>query len=195
MVSIHEKLEKAVVGIAGLGGLGTNVAVALARAGVGRLIIADFDSVDKSNLNRQQYFADQIGRLKVEATIENLKRINPNVNIEGHQQKLTAENVPEIFAAADVIAECFDKAEEKQMLVETVLGKMDKPIIVSVSGLAGYGNSNAIQTRRISKRLILVGDNESGIDSIQVLTAARVGIAASHQANSVLEVLIDEIKK
>lgn len=183
------------MGIAGLGGLGTNVAVALARAGVGRLIIADFDSVDKSNLNRQQYFADQIGRLKVEATIENLKRINPNVNIEGHQQKLTAENVPEIFAAADVIAECFDKAEEKQMLVETVLGKMDKPIIVSVSGLAGYGNSNAIQTRRISKRLILVGDNESGIDSIQVLTAARVGIAASHQANSVLEVLIDEIKK
>ena len=195
MVSIHEKLEKAIVGIAGLGGLGTNVAVALTRAGVGRLIIADFDTIDESNLNRQQYFADQVGRLKVEATIENLKRINPNINIEGHQQKLTAENVPEIFAAADVITECFDKAEEKQMLVETVLSKMDKPIIVSVSGLAGYGDSNAIQTRRISKRLILVGDNESGIDSVQLLTAARVGIAANHQANAVLEVLIDEIKK
>ena len=195
MVSIHEKLEKAIVGIAGLGGLGTNVAVALTRAGVGRLIIADFDTIDESNLNRQQYFADQVGRLKVEATIENLKRINPNINIEGHQQKLTAENVPEIFAAADVITECFDKAEEKQMLVETVLSKMDKPIIVSVSGLAGYGDSNAIQTRRISKSLILVGYNESGIDSVQLLTAARVGIAANHQANAVLEVLIDEIKK
>jgi len=195
MVSIHEKLEKAIVGIAGLGGLGTNVAVALTRAGVGRLIIADFDTIDESNLNRQQYFADQVGRLKVEATIENLKRINPNINIEGHQQKLTVENVPEIFAAADVITECFDKAEEKQMLVETVLSKMDKPIIVSVSGLAGYGDSNAIQTRRISKRLILVGDNESGIDAVQFLTAARVGIAANHQANAVLEVLIDEIKK
>ena len=193
MTSINEKLSKATVGIAGLGGLGSTVAVALARAGVGRLIIADFDTVEADNLTRQQYFTDQIGKSKVDCTIENLSRINPDVQVKGHQEKLDAENVPRIFADADVIAECFDKAEAKQMIVEAVLTKMDKQIVVSVSGLAGYGNSNAIQTRRISERFILVGDGESGIDSHSVLSAPRVGIAACHQANALVEVIINEI--
>jgi len=109
---MKEKLGRAVVGIAGLGGLGSNVAVALARTNVGKLIIADFDKVEESNLNRQQYFVDQLGRGKVEAMTENLRRINPNVKIEGHQLKLTADNVPKIFGDADVVAECFDKAQE-----------------------------------------------------------------------------------
>jgi len=195
MVSINEKLQCGVVGIAGLGGLGSTVAVALTRAGVGKLIIVDFDHVDKSNLSRQQYFTDQIGKTKVEALTENLQRINSDVEVIGYQQRLNAGSVPEIFADADVIAECFDKAEEKRMIVETVLSRMDKPIVVTVSGLAGYGNSNTIQTRRISKRLILVGDGKSGIDSCKVLTASRVGIAACHQANAIIEVLIDEINK
>ena len=193
MVSMKEKLGRAVVGIAGLGGLGSNVAVALARTNVGKLIIADFDKVEESNLNRQQYFVDQLGRGKVEAMTENLRRINPNVEIEGHQIKLTADNVLKIFGDADVIAECFDKAEEKQMLVETVLSKMPDVIVVSASGLAGYGNSNAIQTRWVSKRFILVGDGKSGIDSVKILTAARVGIAACHQANAIIEVLMDGV--
>ncbi|MHC4646902.1 MAG: sulfur carrier protein ThiS adenylyltransferase ThiF [Planctomycetota bacterium] len=193
--AISDKLRRATVGIAGLGGLGSTVAAALARAGVGQLIIADFDSVEQSNLTRQQYFVDQIGKSKVECTIENLSRINADVKVTGHCRRLDAESVPVIFAQADVIAECFDKAEEKQMIVETVLTKMDKPIVVTVSGLAGYGNSNAIQTRRVSDRLILVGDNERGIDSEPVLTAPRVGIAACHQANAILEVIIDETKK
>ena len=193
MASIAEKLAKATVGIAGLGGLGSTVAVALARADVGQLIIADFDSIEESNLTRQQYFVDQIGRNKVECTIENLSRINADVKVKGHSERLDAENIPVIFAEADVIAECFDRAEAKQMIVETVLTKMEKPIVVTVSGLAGYGNSNAIQTRRLSDRLILVGDSERGIDSEPVLTAARVGIAACHQANAILEVIIDEI--
>ena len=194
MFSINEKLKKATVGIAGLGGLGSTVAVALARAGIGRLIIADFDKIEPGNLNRQQYFVDQIGRNKVDAMTENLERINPDVKVDAYKVRLNADNVPKIFADADVIAECFDKAEEKQMLVQTVLSKTDKPI-VSVSGLAGYGNSNAIQTRRISDRLILIGDNRSGIDSVKILTAARVGIAACHQANAVIEIIADEIKK
>ncbi|MHC4260481.1 MAG: sulfur carrier protein ThiS adenylyltransferase ThiF, partial [Planctomycetota bacterium] len=147
MSLINEKLKQATVGIAGLGGLGSTVAVALARAGVGRLIIADFDSVE------QQYFTDQIGNSKVECTIENLSRINPSVEVRGHQQELAPDNVPAIFKEADVIAECFDRAQAKQMIVETVLTKMDKPIVVTVSGLAGYGDSNAIRTRHISRRL------------------------------------------
>lgn len=194
MKSINEKLNKAVVGIAGLGGLGSTVAVALARADIGTLVIADFDTVEAGNLNRQQYFVDQIGKNKVDAMIENLQRINPNVTVKGYQKKLNPDNIQDIFVGSDVIAECFDKAQAKQMIVETVLNKMDKPIVVTVSGLAGYGNSNAIQTRRISDRLILIGDGQTGIDSQPILTAARVGIAACHQANAVIEVLIDEIK-
>ena len=195
MSDIHEKLKQATVGIAGLGGLGSTVATALARAGVGSLLIADFDKVEISNLNRQQYFLDQVGREKVAVLTENLLRINPDLNITGFQQKLTEENIPQIFADADVIAECFDKADQKQMIVQTVLTKMERPVIISASGLAGYGKSNAIRTRRISKRLILVGDNQSGIDTGLPLTAPRVWIAASHQANAIIEILIDEIIK
>jgi sulfur carrier protein ThiS adenylyltransferase len=190
-----EKLKKATVGIAGLGGLGSTVAVALTRAGIGRLIIADFDKIEKTNLNRQHYFLDQIGRFKVDALTENIKMINPDVKIKGHILKLTEENIPQIFAQADIIAECFDKADQKQMLVQTVLTKIEKAVIVSASGLAGYGKSNQIQTRRVSSRLILVGDNESGTDTGLPLTAPRVWIAASHQANAIIEILIDEIIK
>ncbi len=192
---LKEKLKNAVVGIAGLGGLGSNVAIALARTGIGKLIVADFDKVELGNLNRQQYFVDQVGKSKVECLIENLRRINPDVKVDGHQVKLTSDNIPKIFGEARVIAECFDKADAKQMIVETVLGKMKKCVIVSVSGLAGYGKSNSIQTRRISDRLILVGDNESGIDSVKVLTAARVAIAANHQANAIVEVIVNGVWK
>ncbi len=195
MASIAEKLGQSVVGIAGLGGLGSNVAIALARAGIGKLIIADFDKVEESNLNRQQYFIDQIGKNKVDCMIENLRRMNPRVQVEGHQITLTTENIPQVFGKADVIAECFDSASAKQMIVETVLTKMDGVRIVSASGLAGYGKSNTIKTRRVSPRLVLVGDGQTGIDTCRILTAARVGVAAMHQANAILELLIDEINQ
>jgi len=186
---IYEKLGKATVGIAGLGGLGSTVAAAMTRTGVGRLVVVDFDVVEESNLNRQQYFADQIGKAKVEATTENLRRINPTVKVEGFIERLTPENIPRIFADADVIAECFDKAEEKQMLVETVLAKMNGVVVVSASGLAGYGDSNAIRTRRISRRFVLVGDDRTAPGPGQVLTAGRVWIAAAHQANAIVEII------
>ncbi|MCJ7729115.1 MAG: sulfur carrier protein ThiS adenylyltransferase ThiF [Sedimentisphaerales bacterium] len=194
MASFAEKLKCYVVGIAGLGGLGSNVAIALARAGVGKLIIADFDNVEQSNLNRQQFFTEQVGKPKVDCMVENLRRINPRVEIEGHQVILAPDNIPRIFADADCIAECFDTAQAKQMIVETVLTKMSGVKIISVSGLAGYGKSNEIRTRRISPRLVLVGDGQTGIDTCKILTAARVGIAAMHQANAILELLIDEIQ-
>jgi sulfur carrier protein ThiS adenylyltransferase len=195
MADINEKLKKATIGIAGLGGLGSTVAIALTRAGIGRLIIADFDKIEPSNLNRQHYFIEQVGQYKVDALTENIKMINPDVKIKGHILKLTEDNVGQIFAGADAIAECFDKADQKQMLVQTVLTKMEKTVIVSASGLAGYGKSNQIQTRRVSGRLILVGDNESGTDTGLPLTAPRVWIAACHQANAITEILIDEIIK
>lgn len=187
------ELKNAVVGIAGLGGLGSNVAVALTRLRVGKLILADFDKVEESNLNRQNYFADQIGLHKVDALKENLHRINPQIKLDGRKVRLTAEKIPDIFKDAHVIAECFDRADQKQMLVETVLSKMEDVVVVTVSGLAGYGRSNEIVTQRISDRLILIGDTVSGTGPGVPLTAPRVGIAAYHQANAIAEVLIDEL--
>lgn len=190
---VFYELKNAVVGIAGLGGLGSNVAVALTRMRIGKLIIADFDLVEESNLNRQNYFADQIGRHKVDASLENLKRINPHAEIEGHKVRLTPEKIPGIFRGAHIIAECFDRAEQKQMLVETVLTKMSDVIVVTASGLAGYGRSNEIVTRRISDRLILIGDGVSGTGPGIPLIAPRVGVAAYHQANAIAEVLFHEL--
>jgi len=194
MASFAVKLSRSVVGVAGLGGLGSNVAIALARAGIGKLIIADFDNVEQSNLNRQQFFTDQIGKPKVDCMIDNLWRINTRVVVAGHKVTLAPDNIPQIFHGADCIAECFDSASAKQMIVETVLTKMSGVKIVSVSGLAGYGKSNEIKTKRVSPRLVLVGDGRTGIDKCKILTAARVGIAAMHQANAVIELLIDEIQ-
>jgi sulfur carrier protein ThiS adenylyltransferase len=187
------ELTNAVVGIAGLGGLGSNVAVALTRLSVGKLILVDYDTIDQSNLNRQNYFHDQVGRHKVDASLENLRRISPHANLAGHKIRLTPENIPSIFAGAHVIAECFDRADQKQMIVETVLSKMKDTIIVTVSGLAGFGRSNEIRTTRLSKRLILVGDGVSGTGPGVPLTAGRVGIAAYHQANAIAEVLLTEL--
>ncbi|MHC4553545.1 MAG: sulfur carrier protein ThiS adenylyltransferase ThiF [Planctomycetota bacterium] len=187
------ELKNAVVGIAGLGGLGSNVAVALTRLKVGKLILVDFDVVDESNLNRQNYFHDQIGVHKVDASLENLRRINPDANLEGHKMRLTPEKIVDVFKDAHVIAECFDRADQKQMIVETVLTKMPDVPVVTVSGLAGYGRSNEIVTRRVSDRLTLVGDTVSGIGPGIPLTAPRVGIAAYHQANAIVELLMNEL--
>lgn len=184
------ELKQSVVGIAGLGGLGSNVAVALTRLKMGKLILVDFDRVEADNLNRQNYFYDQIGRFKVDATIENLRRIWPEADLEGHKVRLTPENIVKLFARADVIAECFDRADQKQMITETVLSKMPDKIIVSVSGLAGWGGSNEIVTRQISERLILIGDGISGVEPGVPLTASRVGVAAYHQANAIVEALM-----
>jgi sulfur carrier protein ThiS adenylyltransferase len=190
-ICVFYELKNAAVGIAGLGGLGSNVAEALVRLGVGKLIIADFDAVEQSNLNRQNYFLDQVGRHKVDAMTENLRRINADTEIVGRKVRLTEENIPKIFAGADVVAECFDLTDQKRMLVETVLSKMPATQVVTVSGLAGYGRSNEIRTKRLGPRLVLVGDEVSGAGPGVPLTSGRVGVAAYHQANAIAEILID----
>jgi sulfur carrier protein ThiS adenylyltransferase len=195
-MSLHTffELKNAVVGIAGLGGLGSNVAVALTRLKVGKLILADYDVIEESNLNRQNYFYDQIGRHKVDVSLENLRRINPEANLVGHKVRLAPDNIPRVFAEAHVVAECFDRADQKQMIVETVLSKMKNTIIVTVSGLAGFGKSNDIRTVRLSPRLVLVGDGVSGTAAGAPLTAGRVGVAAYHQANAIAEILLNDLR-
>lgn len=189
---VHARLKQAVVGIAGVGGLGSAVAVALARIGVGRLIIADFDVVEPSNLNRQQYFIDQIGHYKVEALVANLQRINPYVAVEPHQVLLTPENIPQIFAPCSIVVEAFDRADMKAMLVDTVLTRLLSCTVVAASGLAGYDSNNSITTRKVSSRLYLVGDGLSEAKPGNGLMAPRVAIAAGHQANQVVRLLLGE---
>ncbi|MDD5286692.1 MAG: sulfur carrier protein ThiS adenylyltransferase ThiF [Desulfuromonadaceae bacterium] len=189
---VHAFLKQAVVGIAGVGGLGSAVAVSLARVGIGKLIIADFDVVEPSNLNRQQYFIDQIGRFKVDALAENLKRINPYVALKTHTVMLSADNIPDIFSECTIVVEAFDRADMKAMLVNTVLGSMPKTRVVAASGLAGYGPNNTISTRKVSQRLYLVGDSVSEAKPGSGLMAPRVGIAAAHQANQVVRLILGE---
>jgi sulfur carrier protein ThiS adenylyltransferase len=153
----------------------------------------DYDVVEENNLSRQNYFADQIGQHKVDASIENFHRINPQAALEGRKIRLTPEKIPHVFKDCHIIAECFDRADQKQMIVETVLSKMKDVVIVSVSGLAGFGRSNEIVTRRISDRMVLIGDTVSGIGPGVPLTAPRVGVAAYHQANAVTEILLNEL--
>ncbi|MDD2308654.1 MAG: sulfur carrier protein ThiS adenylyltransferase ThiF [Desulfuromonadaceae bacterium] len=189
---VHARLKRASVGIAGVGGLGSAVAVALARVGVGRLIIADFDVVEPSNLNRQQYFIDQIGSYKVEALACNLLRINPYVTVEAHRLLLGPENIPAVFSGCRIVVEAFDRADMKAMLVNSVLESMPDCTVIAASGVAGYGPNNSITTRKVSRRLYLTGDSVSEAEPGNGLMAPRVGIAAHHQANQVVRLILGE---
>ena len=189
---VHQKMKRATVGIAGAGGLGSAIAVALARIGVGHLILADFDIVEPSNLNRQQYFIDQIGLPKVDALAANLGRINPYVKVTTHNLRLTSHNVPEIFAAVDVMVEAFDRASEKAMLIETFRSGFPSVPLVAASGVAGNDPANTVRTRRLLDNFYLVGDGVTGAQPGRGLMAPRVGVAAHHQANAVVRLLLGE---
>lgn len=190
---VHEALKKATVGIAGLGGLGSSCAVALCRMGVGRLILADFDVVEPSNLNRQQYFVDQIGMYKTEATKMNLARINPYVEIETHRVMLDESNIPLVFRGASVVVEAFDRAEMKAMIIRTVMSAMPDAAVVAASGVAGYGDGNEVRAMELTSRLFIIGDARSEARPGMGLMATRVGIAAHQQANTVVRIILGEL--
>lgn len=189
---VHEKIKGGTVGIAGCGGLGSAVAVALARIGVGRLLLADFDLVEPSNLNRQQYFVDQIGLTKVDALKANLGRINPFVKVATYCGRLDRGNIPQVFAMVDLLVEAFDGAEQKALLVESWRRKFPEKPLIAASGLAGFGPANTITTRRVGRNFWMVGDGESAACPGQGLMAPRVGVAAHHQANAALRLLLGE---
>ena len=182
-------LQSSTVGIAGAGGLGSNAAVSLARAGLGKLIIADFDRVEPSDLNRQYYFREQVGKLKVEALLENLMRISTYSRYEIHPVKIQAGNVATIFGTVDVLVEALDQADMKQMLVNSWLSLYpQKPIIVA-SGLAGIGKNEKIHSRKMGN-LYICGDEETESGESISPMAPRVGIVANMQANLALELLV-----
>lgn len=187
---VHDRVKKASVGIMGLGGLGSMVALALARIGVGHLLLVDFDVVEPSNLNRQNYYIDQVGLKKTEAIRANLSRVNPYLRIETIDAVLTEQSIPAIFAEVDVLAECFDSAAMKAAALRCALTALKGKPFVGASGLAGYGDNNLILTSKIREGVYLVGDRESEARPGEGLMAPRVGIAAHHQANQILRVLL-----
>ncbi|NLT09086.1 MAG: sulfur carrier protein ThiS adenylyltransferase ThiF [Ruminococcus sp.] len=189
---LQKKISAASAAVCGLGGLGSNIAIALARAGIGRLHILDFDKVDISNLNRQQYFPEQLGMYKSDALCDTLRRIAPYCEIRKDCVRLTEENIPELLGNEDIICEAFDKAEHKAMLVNCILERMPEKYLVAGSGMAGIGPSNAITTKRMMKRFYLCGDGTSDVDDGMGLVASRVLICAAHQANAVIRIIAGE---
>jgi sulfur carrier protein ThiS adenylyltransferase len=187
---IKTHLGKFRVGIAGAGGLGSNCAVALARSGIGTLVLSDFDIVEKVNLNRQYYFLNQTGMMKTTALKENIERINPEVTVLAHNVKLNRTNIPEIFTGCNIIVEAFDSSDMKEMLIETIQLKMPGIPLVIGSGIAGWGNSNTISCRKIDDSLYVCGDESVEVSDNLPSMAPRVGIAANMQANVVVEILM-----
>ena len=190
----QEQFSRATVAVCGLGGLGSNIAISLARAGIGKLILIDFDRVDVTNLHRQQYKANQVGQYKTEALSENLREIAPYVTLETHTVRVDEENVVGLFGEADVICEAFDVAEAKAMLTNTVLEKLPGKYLVAGSGMAGFDSANSIHTRKITKHFYLCGDGVSNVTDGRGLVSSRVMVCAAHQAHMVLRILTGEVQ-
>jgi len=189
---VHEKIKRTTVGIAGLGGLGSNIAAMLARLGIGNLIIADHDTVEPTNLNRQNYYIEHIGMKKTDATVGLLKQINPFVKVTAYPVRLDEKNIPEIFKDCSIICEAFDSASEKAMIVNTISEKLPNTDIIMGSGLAGYFDSNSIRTEKRTERVYICGDGVSDAKPGSGLMAPRVGICAGHMANAVLRIIMEE---
>jgi sulfur carrier protein ThiS adenylyltransferase len=191
---IRSHLSKFRVGIAGAGGLGSNCAVSLARSGVGTLVICDFDVVDSSNLNRQYYFEEQVGQMKTSALKENISKIDSAINIITFNEKLNNLNIPVFFAGCDIIVEAFDMDEMKEMLIETVQQRMEGITLIVGSGMAGWGMTELIKSRKIDETLYVCGDETTSQSDDTPLMAPRVGIVANMQANLVIDLLMKKEK-
>lgn len=187
----QEKLNNAKVAIAGLGGLGSNIAVALARIGVGHLHLIDFDKVDISNLNRQHYFISHLNKYKTQALAEQLQMINPYLNIVTDCIKVTEDNIFSLFKDEYIICEAFDVPENKAMLVNKVLELFPEKYIISGSGMAGFGHSNEIHTRKVMGKFYICGDEKTALSNENSLMAPRVAICAGHQANLITQLILE----
>lgn len=187
---MRTKLRNARVAVAGLGGLGSNIAVMLARSGVGELLLVDFDTVDVTNLNRQMYLIPQLGKPKAEALPEVLYQINPYLTYRSVCIKVTPDNVKELFSEYPIVCEAFDKPDQKAMLVRELLVQCPKTIVVSGNGMAGYADANEIRTCQVMKRLYVCGDQSTDVGNGIGLIAPRVAVCAAHEANKVLQLIM-----
>lgn len=181
-----KRLAQAKVGIAGAGGLGSNAAMLLARCGVEKLLLVDYDVVEASNLNRQHYLPEHLGKNKVEALAESLERLNPHIKPELLNIRLDKQNLPAILQRCPYWVEALDTALAKSMFVKEALraGRMT----VSASGLCGFGGA-PMQKKRMDN-LLVVGDYKTGLDCAPPL-APRVMQAAALLADGILEMILE----
>ena len=187
---MQTKLRNARVAVAGLGGLGSNIAVMLARSGVGELLLVDFDTVEVTNLNRQMYLIPQLGKPKAEALPEILYQINPYLTYRSVCIKVTPDNVKELFSEYPIVCEAFDKPDQKAMLVRELLMQCPETTVVSGNGMAGYADANEIRTCQVMKRLYVCGDQSTDVGNGIGLIAPRVAVCAAHEANKVLQLIM-----
>lgn len=190
---LQQKFSSSCVAVCGLGGLGSNVAISLARAGMGTLLLIDFDRVDISNLHRQQYKVSQLGMCKTDAMKQTLAEINPYCNVITHTVKLTERNLS-LIADCDIVCECFDDAECKSMLVNGIAERYPEKYIVAASGMSGLHTGNTILTRKLGKRLYICGDGMNDVDDNGTLFAPRVMLCAAHQANTALRIIAGKLE-
>lgn len=191
---LQKKISAARVAVCGLGGLGSNIAIALARVGVGHLHLIDFDRVDITNLNRQQYFVRQLGLLKTDALQETLTDIAPYCDITTNSVKITEDNFAQLLEKEDIICEAFDCSEAKAMLVNGVLERFPEKYLLSSSGMAGFGSANTIVTRHVFQHFYLCGDGMSDVNDGIGLVSSRVLACAAHEAHMVIRILAGEIE-
>ena len=191
---LHTAFSSATVAVCGLGGLGSNIAIALARAGIGKLILIDFDRVDITNLHRQQYKATQIGMYKTDALADNLCEIAPYIELETHRKRITEDNAVTLLKDADIICEAFDDAECKAILTNTVLSELPDKYLVAASGMAGMGTTNSIKTRKVTSRFYLCGDETSEASDGIGLVSPRVALCAAHEAHTVLRIIAKQLE-
>ena len=185
-----EKLQNARVCILGVGGLGSNIAEILARSSVGNLHIVDFDEVEASNLNRQAYFLEDIGKKKTEAIKNKIEKINPFVKVDIENIKVTQENIGRIIEKEKIVVEAFDDAKTKAMAVNEILENYSEKIVISGSGMAGLEDANSIKTKKLMKNLYICGDGYTDYEEFSGIMAPRVMICAAHQANAVLRIIL-----
>ena len=190
--TLYKQFSSATVAICGLGGLGSNIAISLARAGIGKLLLIDFDRVNITNLHRQQYKANQIGCYKANALAKNLLEIAPYTNVKTVIAKITEENFVQLLKNVDIVCEAFDNAESKAMLVNGVLEQLPDCYLIAASGMAGMDTPNTIKTRKVMKRFYLCGDGVSDVADNIGLVAPRVMMCAAHQAHTALRILAGE---
>ena len=189
---VYNKLKAARVGVAGLGGLGSHIALSLARCGIGYIHIVDFDTVDISNLNRQMYMTDDIGARKTDVIKERISQINPYITVRADAMRVDRGNAARLFSDCDIICEAFDVPKNKAELVNTLLEQCPQKYVISGSGMAGFADANIIKTKRITDRFYICGDGVNGIENGIGLVAPRVMICAGHQALAAVQIILEK---
>lgn len=192
----QEKFSRANVIVFGLGGLGSHIAVILARAGVGYLgsmHLVDCDKVELTNIHRQNYDLADIGVYKPEALKQHLLTVNPYLDIKTTKKRVAEGDIAKMIEGYDVIIEAFDGAETKAMLVDAFFThRKGNQCLFAASGMAGFGDGNIIQTRQVNEHFFLTGDEKSDLTREKTLYASRVSICAAAQAHRVLQYLSEK---